>query len=210
MIKTIMSRGTILWLFWWVAICPLSCTAFRSCTPFSNSPFTSTFKLAATAMEQLKAQQAEARRMLREESVQRKYHEHLDKIAAGDNSAIKNLLDTNHWNALSHGLTVSPGGYTPMIRRPSPLDADAVAAPMRQRLDVSGFEKLDAACFDWDVSIAPNLFSNIAATMDNLVQQGWPPVFIFMYDEPWQVCCRLFEAMRPLLEDDELLLEHSM
>ena len=161
-------------------------------------------------MEQLKAQQAEARRMLREESVQRKYHEHLDKIAAGDKDAIANLLEIKHWNGLSHGLTVSPAGYAPMTRRPSPLDNDDVAAPIRQRLDVSGFEKLDAAHFDWDVSISPNLFSNIAATMDNLVQQGWPPVFIFMYDEPWQVCCRLFEAMRPLLQDDDLLLEHSM
>jgi len=119
MVLSLLSRGSMLWLFWWAATQPLSSTAFRSFRhPFSG---TSTFQLSATAMEQLKAQQAEARRMLREESVQRKYHEHLDKIAAGDKSAIKNLLDVKLWNDLSHGLTVSPAGYAPMIRRPSPL-----------------------------------------------------------------------------------------
>jgi ectoine hydroxylase-related dioxygenase (phytanoyl-CoA dioxygenase family) len=46
--------------------------------------------------------------------------------------------------------------------------------------------------------------------MDNLVNAGYPPVFIFLYDQPWKMCLRLFDAMCPILNDKEATLEASM
>jgi ectoine hydroxylase-related dioxygenase (phytanoyl-CoA dioxygenase family) len=50
----------------------------------------------------------------------------------------------------------------------------------------------------------------IAETMDRLVADGWPSVFIFLFDQPWKLSMRLFDLMPELLADTEAVLEASM
>lgn len=40
----------------------------------------------------------------------------------------------------------------------------------------------------------------IANTMDNLTKDGWPAVFIFLYDQPWKLALRLFDFMPHILD----------
>ena len=49
-------------------------------------------------------------------------------------------------------------------------------------------------------------FGAMARAMDALKAAGWPPVFVFMYDETWRVLETLFDVTAPLLQDDELVL----
>ena len=192
--------------------------AFRHSKPMTKFGFQLTLRTTcisktllcarSSALEQLKTQQEEAKRQLREENVQRKYHEHLDLIASGDEGAIGNLANLATWNALNIGdLSISENGYRPTMRQPPLLD-EVNAAKLRTSMDRSGFETISASQFEWNKFGVD--FRKIAATMEQLVTAGWPPVFIFMFDEPWKVCCRLFDCMGQLIEDDELLLEHSM
>ena len=37
-------------------------------------------------------------------------------------------------------------------------------------------------------------------TMDALKAAGWPPVFVFMYDETWRLLEALFDVTAPLLQ----------
>ena len=164
-------------------------------------------RAAASALEQLKNQQREAKKRLQEETVQRSYHEHLDKLADGDADAVSKLGRVDKWEALSAGLTISADGYAPLARQPHVLGADDAAAS-RDRLHRHGYDMVTTERFDWATFGVD--FAAIGKTMDNLVAAGWPPVFIFMYDEPWKVCARLFDLMAPLLADEELALEHSM
>eukprot|EP00943_MAST-04B_sp_MAST-4B-sp1_P001594 g1594.t1 len=49
----------------------------------------------------------------------------------------------------------------------------------------------------------------IDATMESLKQAEWPPVFVFLFDEPWLLIDRMFELISPILGDD-CLLENSL
>lgn len=199
-----------LWLSLWIAL-QHSVIGYRCSRTAAASPILSRTLLCSTrssALEQLKQQQSEAQSRLREEKVQRKYHEHLDLIASGDEGAIKNLANLETWKLLNTGgLTISTHGYTTMTRQP-PLLNEVDAIRLCSSMDRSGFETISASQFQWDKFGVD--FGKIAATMEQLVDAGWPPVFIFIFDEPWKVCCRLFDCMGQLIDDDELLLEHSM
>lgn len=54
-----------------------------------------------------------------------------------------------------------------------------------------------------------HMLSRIDATMDSLKAAGWPPVFVFLFDEPWLLIDRLFELVSPILGED-CLLESSI
>ena len=43
-------------------------------------------------------------------------------------------------------------------------------------------------------------FSVLARTMDALKAAGWPPVFVYMFDETWRVLEVLFDVTAPLLQ----------
>ena len=54
-----------------------------------------------------------------------------------------------------------------------------------------------------------SILQQIDATMESLKTAGWPPVFVFLFDEPWLLIDRLFELVAPILGPN-CLLETSM
>jgi ubiquinone/menaquinone biosynthesis C-methylase UbiE len=56
---------------------------------------------------------------------------------------------------------------------------------------------------DW--ATRRHLLKKVSDTIDTLKKKGWPPVFVFMFDEPWQIIDGLFELMQPVLGEDCVL-----
>jgi len=159
-------------------------------------------------LEQLKQQRALAAQQLKEESVQRTYHEHLDKIAAGDEEAIAGLGGVDAWMKFAApGMTLSLDSY-PRVSNSALVMNSSFQLEVGRQLDYRGFVTIDGGLFDW---AGHNVdFSAMAKTMSNLVDKGWPPVFIFVFDQPWLMMLRLFDLMQPILNDEEATLEASM
>lgn len=166
------------------------------------------------AYEQYLAAKRASDTQLKEERVQREYHRHLDAIAAGDDDAIRSIGSIDQWmNFAANGITISENGYSSL--ESSPLYNGCNAAlntndleHTRKLLDYRGFTIVNDKTLKWeeyDVN-----FAAFAETMSNLVAAGWPPVFIFLYDQPWKMCLRLFDLMGPILNDDDATLEASM
>jgi hypothetical protein len=62
--------------------------------------------------------------------------------------------------------------------------------------------------FRWGVEYE-RMLSRVDATMESLKAAGWPPVFVFLFDEPWLLIDRLFELVAPVLGED-CFLESSI
>ena len=176
---------------------------------YYNVPSSRTRLAAQSAAQQYAAQQQAARKQMREEATQRKYHAHLDRIADGDEDACKKIGSVEKWLALSApGMTISDTDYEIPIPPQKDIFNPSVAHQSYSSLDKRGFLILQPDIFEWDNFDVD--FKAIAQTMNNLCDAGWPPVFIFLYDQPWKMCSRLFDVMRPLLNDTEAVLEASM
>jgi hypothetical protein len=65
-----------------------------------------------------------------------------------------------------------------------------------------GFANVPKSVLDWE-SIGVDMAA-ISDTIQRLKDDGWPPVFVFMYDEPWRMCEALFEVMGPIMDDAEV------
>lgn len=167
---------------------------------------------SSKAYEQYLQHKRESDQRLKEERIQREYHEHLNRIAEGDDDAIRTLGSIDSWmKYAAEGITLSPDGYKSqeaLYHRDRHVLHKQQRDSVENMLDYRGFTMLGPESFDWD-AFGIN-FAALAQTMSNLVAAGWPPVFIFLYDQPWLMCLRLFDLMRPLLNDDEATLEASM
>ena len=62
--------------------------------------------------------------------------------------------------------------------------------------------------FSWGAKYQ-DMLRRIDASMESLKHSGWPPVFVFLFDEPWLLIDRLFELVGPIL-GEECLLEASV
>lgn len=62
--------------------------------------------------------------------------------------------------------------------------------------------------FRWSAEYE-HMLRRVDATMESLKAAGWPPVFVFLFDEPWLLIDRLFELVTPVLGED-CLLESSI
>lgn len=101
-------------------------------------------------------------------------------------------------------LTLSDNPLDATLAR-RPLPSAAVQHSLQRLLDrgFCGVEDVDWASLGVD-------FGAISRAMDALKAAGWPPVYVFMYDEVWRACEALFDIIAPLLQDDELVLEASV
>lgn len=166
---------------------------------------------ALTASQHYAKAKLESERQLKEESVQRQYHKHLDLIANGDDITIASLGGCEHWMQFAaSGMTISPNGYKAIARNSPGSDIlnSTYRIQVNDTLDYRGFATIPHDIFSWKENGID--FSAMATTMKRLVESGWPPVFIFLYDEPWKMMLRLFDLMCPVLDDDEATLEASM
>jgi hypothetical protein len=62
---------------------------------------------------------------------------------------------------------------------------------------------LPSVNIDW-ASRRP-LLQKIGDCIEMLKAKGWPPCFVFMYDEPWELVDGLFDLMEPVLGNDCVL-----
>ena len=146
---------------------------------------------AVSAAQQFAQQKQQLAQQLREEEAQRKYHSHLDLIADGDDEACKKLSCKEKWLKLAApGMTITEEGL-----KMTPLDDDRrqILTPeyykrTNETLDLRGFAMFPSEIFEWEKHGVD--FTAIAKTMETLCQEGWPPVFIFLYDQPWKMCYR--------------------
>ena len=148
---------------------------------------------------------AEARR-IKEESIKRLYTEEIERLTSGD-GCDSQLLDPDFWQKFARG------GLTVMDPKLRVLDGSHMAnkevcESQREHLYKRGFLKADANGFDW--SKADVDMDAIAATMDALKEDGWPPVFVYMFDQPWRLCAGMFELMGPILGFEDIELEASV
>ena len=132
----------------------------------------------------------------REESVKRAYETELQGLLDGDSQKYNQLLDKDFWLELSSGLSISDREGTATLAAigadTSSTRPDRTTAAENLKLLLNrgfcGVEGIDWAAHGVD-------FSFIAQTMENLKLAGWPPVFVFMYDEAWRVCEALFDVI---------------
>eukprot|EP00873_Tetraselmis_striata_P015641 jgi/Tetstr1/435905/TSEL_024791.t1 len=139
----------------------------------------------------------------------------LRELASNARAVPAGLLHRSLWEELA-GASLNAGGGAEAAAGVGPGVAGPTSGP-RLRWSKTGARALlqDGYC------VLPaegcggggddNVFPAIAATMRALVAAGWPPVFIFMYDELWQLLGRLFDVAAELLSApaDDVLLEAS-
>ena len=128
----------------------------------------------------------------------------LRRIVEEGNSALREghpAGTAEYWESLAvGGLTVcSSRDAESTVDTASVLDEDAVLA-LQASLKVGGY--MHAAGLDWAAHGID--IPSIAATMVKLKEAGWPPVFIFMYDQVWRLASLLFLIAEAVLGHEVL------
>jgi hypothetical protein len=111
------------------------------------------------------------------------------------------LLQPELWAAISSELTVG-NSTRPLSTSPSYTGLDTLI----QDLSHAGHGLLPALAWD-DAGVS---LAALSRAVDSLVGAGYPPCFIFMYDQTWALCERLFDAMRIVMDDDHVELDTSV
>ena len=191
-------------------LCLLCCGGLRlrhACVRSSGVGFLS----ATSAAAQYRIEKEKTQQKLREETIQRRYHEHLELISAGDDEEIRKLGTLEHWLSFAgdDSMTISPHGYSVIENKiKKNLLNETYQARMGGQLNDRGFASIAGEHLEY--SKHKINITSIALTMDNLVNNGYPAVFIFLFDQAWYLCLHLFDLMQPILNDDEAVLEASM
>jgi hypothetical protein len=112
------------------------------------------------------------------------------------------LLDKNFWRSFGQGLSIAdePSETTlasmRMSNHPSTTPEAMRSSEALKMLLNRGF--CGVKDIDWKALGVD--FSVLARTMDALKAAGWPPVFVYMFDETWRVLEVLFDVTAPLLQ----------
>lgn len=105
------------------------------------------------------------------------------------------LLDASMWEEISRG-SLSASGL-PFVLGQLGL-RDVLVKNAQAELSLAGFGRIrDLSWADVCVSL-----SALVETMDNLQQNGFPPIFIFMYDQAWLLLAHLFGVQARVLDSD--------
>lgn len=186
----------------------------RHAAPIAQSQATRDPAPTLSPAEQYAAQRAAALQEKREERVKRAYETELEGLWSGESAAYQRLLNKDFWRDIGAGAGLSIADDDGRAATLAAFGADTrsatpentrVAENLRLLLD-RGFCGVEG--IDWEAHGVD--FGSIAAGMEALKRAGWPPVFVFMFDEVWRVCEGLFDVIAPLIQDDELVLEASV
>ncbi|CAJ1355074.1 unnamed protein product [Effrenium voratum] len=93
-------------------------------------------------------------------------------------------LDPGYWQLVSGSALLTLGQALDLASAWGGPDEEA-------RLRRCGHCRLN---FDWEAPLA-----ELAAAMEKLQEHGLPPVFVFVFDQPWQLLLALFDAVANLL-----------
>ena len=117
---------------------------------------------------------------------------------AADEQTIETMLSSEYWRRICPQLSVggvglSGGGAAAAQAPPSPLAvSDDDLHTLHKLLDVEGYFTLPPHCMPWGAG----LMEKLAVGVVQLMQCGWSPAFICMYDEAWWVCNAVDEMMQ--------------
>jgi len=105
------------------------------------------------------------------------------------------LYDVDYWRSLSRGLTIARPGGVPEGSLDLP---DAHMQGVSEGLRSEGYFR--ARPGGWDVD-----FNAVLETVKNIVAHGWPAVFIYMFDEPWQILERAWDVYESAIGHESIL-----
>lgn len=111
---------------------------------------------------------------------------------------LSKIQDLSYWQTLAPDLTITEG-------RIASVEAvsfdDERMAQMSDRLHHDGY-------IYEPPTVPQDLIVRLRHGIEALVQAGWPPAFIYVYDQPWQVFLTLRQMLGHFLGDDFALLPH--
>jgi hypothetical protein len=112
---------------------------------------------------------------------------------AAEEQTIETMLSSEYWRRICPQLTVDGVGGGATQSPPSPLTiSDEDMQVLHKLLDDEGYFTLPPHCMSW----APGLMEKLALGVVQLMQCGWSPAFICMFDEAWWVCNAVDEMMQ--------------
>ena len=150
---------------------------------------------------------------------------HLEAIASRDAGALARLLLPSTWAPHACGNSMlaceSPGWARPTAETKQEIFTPAARTSAEAQLGARGCTVVENRTADASSSTNPllnphqptfhwgadyeRILRRVDATMDSLKSAGWPPVFVFLFDEPWLLIDRLYELVGPVLGEDCLL-----
>lgn len=112
------------------------------------------------------------------------------------------LASPEYWERLSKGLhaSCSPEAFNSHIFTQDIAENTDLA----HNLSRDGYFATPCIASQFTEEISGKL-AKLSATIRALQAAGWPPVFIFVYDEVWSVIDSIFDVMQPILGDDCVL-----
>jgi hypothetical protein len=153
-------------------------------------------------------------------------HAHLEAIASRDAGALARLLLPSTWAPHACGNSMlaceSPAWARSAAEAQQAIFSQAARTSAEAQLGARGCtvveSRTEAAAadasnphlnplqptFHWGADYE-RILRRVDATMDSLKSAGWPPVFVFLFDEPWLLIDRLYELVGPVLGEDCLL-----
>ena len=99
-----------------------------------------------------------------------------------DEQTIETMLSPDYWRRICPQLSVGAGGAGAGCGAVGPLElGEGDVAALRSLLEVEGYFLLQPDAMSWQ----PGLMESLARGVVQLMQCGWPPAFLAMFDEAW-------------------------
>ena len=120
----------------------------------------------------------------------------LERLKAGDMSAVSTTIRTSDYWRTTAGIGAAyesaSQGKEELLIPPEDLEA------MRRSLNQLGYGALQPGS-SWGYGALAPVLGALRAAAGTLRAAGWPPAFVFMLDEAWELLDRLFEPMEAIL-----------
>lgn len=114
------------------------------------------------------------------------------------------MLDPSFWNSMACGCISATGRLPEILEFLKLCDADLQTS--HSELGVHGYSKLGR--LPWiDIGISLTALSD---TIERLRKHGFPPVFVFMYDETWLLLAHMFRVAAQVLKSEDVHMSLSV
>ncbi|CAA6822550.1 MAG: Phytanoyl-CoA dioxygenase [uncultured Thiotrichaceae bacterium] len=122
-----------------------------------------------------------------------KFSNYFNNLSIDHMNTVKEIAEIHAWKKMNPRLSITE---TPFLNQPADFKVDADDATFYLNSVVEeGYLKAESLIPAKEVEL-------IAEAIEKIVALGLPPVFIYVYDEVWQVFKRLSELVVPILDKD--------
>ncbi|MEZ5536894.1 MAG: SET domain-containing protein-lysine N-methyltransferase [Thiolinea sp.] len=106
---------------------------------------------------------------------------------------IEEIIKKTAWEKMNPGLSITG---TPFLSQPGDFEiSDDTAAYCLKSIVEEGYLRAESLIPGSEVKL-------IAEAIEKIVQLGLPPIFIYIYDEVWQIFKRLSQLVTPILDEE--------